>query len=92
MTAPHKILEGERGFCKVLAGAYDLSRLTDGLSEAWHLLDNGMKSCSCCHLIHAAFDALNNIRNETPLRPGNVNAVWGETTSEPILSHIGSIM
>ena len=66
ITAPHTILEGEKGFCKVFAGEYDLSRLTDGLGESWHLLDNGLKPYSCCHLIHAAFDALDNIRDETP--------------------------
>ncbi len=92
ITAPHTILEGEKGFCKVFAGEYDLSRLTDGLGEIWHLLDNGLKPYSCCHLIHAAFDALDNIRDETPLRPEDVNAVRVATNSEPILSHIGSIM
>ena len=92
ITAPHTILEGEKGFCKVFAGKYDLSRLTDSLGETWHLLDNGLKPYSCCHLIHAAFDALDNIRDETPLRPEDVNAVRVATNSEPILSHIGSIM
>jgi 2-methylcitrate dehydratase PrpD len=92
ITAPHTILEGEKGFCKVFAGEYDLSRLTDGLSETWHLLDNGLKPYSCCHLIHAAFDALDNIRDETPLRPEDIKAVRVATNSEPILSHIGSIM
>ena len=92
ITAPHTILEGEKGFCKVFAGEYDLTRLTDGLSETWHLLDNGLKPYSCCHLIHAAFDALDNIRDETPIRPEDVKAVRVATNSEPILSHIGSIM
>ena len=92
ITAPHTILEGEKGFCKVFAGKYDLSRLTDSLGETWHLLDNGLKPYSCCHLIHAAFDALDNIRDETPLRPEDVKAVRVATNSEPILSHIGSIM
>ena len=92
ITAPHTIPEGEKGFCKVFAGEYDLSRLTDGLGEIWHLLDNGLKPYSCCHLIHATFDALDNIRDETPLWPEDVNAVRVATNSEPILSHIGSIM
>lgn len=92
ITAPHTILEGEKGFCKVFAGEYDLSRLTDELGETWHLLDNGLKPYSCCHLIHAAFDALDNIRDETALRPEEIKAVRVATNSEPILSHIGSIM
>ena len=43
ITGSPTILEGEKGFCKVFAGEYDLSRLTDGLGDRWHLLDNGIK-------------------------------------------------
>ncbi len=91
ITGPHSIIEGEKGFCKVFAGEYDLSRLTDGLGSHYHLLDNGLKPYSCCHLIHAAFDALDNARDETPLTPDNVKSITVATNSEPILSHIGSI-
>lgn len=91
ITGPHSIIEGEKGFCKVFAGEYDLSRLTDGLGSHYHLLDNGLKPYSCCHLIHAAFDALDDARDETPLTPENVKSITVATNSEPILSHIGSI-
>jgi len=91
ITGPHSIIEGEKGFCKVFAGDYDLSRLTDGLGSHYHLLDNGLKPYSCCHLIHAAFDALDDARDETPLTPENVKSITVATNSEPILSHIGSI-
>jgi 2-methylcitrate dehydratase PrpD len=91
ITGPHSIIEGEKGFCKVFAGEYDLSRLTDGLGSHYHLLDNGLKPYSCCHLIHAAFDALDNARDETPLTPDDVKSITVATNSEPILSHIGSI-
>ncbi len=91
ITAPHTIIEGEKGFCAVFAGEYDLSRLTDGLGETWHMLDNGIKPYSCCHLIHAAFDALDNIRDRGPVRAEDVTAIRVATNSEPILSHIGSI-
>ena len=66
--------------------------MTDELGKKWHLLDNGLKPYSCCHLIHAVFDALDNIRDETPLRPEDIKAVRVATNSEPILSHIGSII
>ena len=92
ITAPHTILEGEKGFCEVFAGEYDLKRLTDGLGERWHLLDNGLKPYSCCHLIHAAFDALDLIRDEHSLEVHEIESVTVATNSEPILSHIGSIM
>jgi 2-methylcitrate dehydratase PrpD len=92
ITGPHSILEGEKGFCKVFAVDYDLARLTDGLGEHYHLLDNGLKPYSCCHLIHAAFDALDVVREDTPLKPEDVKSITVATNSEPILSHIGSII
>jgi 2-methylcitrate dehydratase PrpD len=92
ITGPHSILEGEKGFCKVFAGEYDLTRLTEGLGERYHLLDNALKPYSCCHLIHAAFDALDALREREPLRPQDVAQMTVYTNSEPILSHIGSIV
>ncbi len=92
ITGPHSILEGEKGFCKVFAGEYDLARLTDGLGTHYHLLDNALKPYSCCHLIHAAFDALDNARDKEPLAPEQIKSITVYTNSEPILSHIGSIL
>lgn len=92
ITGPHSILEGEKGFCKVFAGDYDLNRLTEDLGTRYHLLDNALKPYSCCHLIHAAFDALDNLREREPLRPADVRQITVYTNSEPILSHIGSII
>jgi len=92
ITGPHSILEGEKGFCKVFAGDYDLARLTDGLGKRYHLLDNALKPYSCCHLIHAAFDALDQLRDREPIGPQDVRQITVYTNSEPILSHIGSII
>ena len=92
ITGPHSILEGEKGFCKVFAGDYDLNRLTEGLGTRYHLLDNALKPYSCCHLIHAAFDALDNVRDRVAFSPEDVDSIVVYTNSEPILSHIGSII
>ena len=92
ITGPHSILEGEKGFCKVFAGDYDLKRLTDGLGTHYHILDNALKPYSCCHLIHPAFDALDKLRETVPLKPEQVKSITVYTNSEPILSHIGSIV
>jgi len=92
ITGPQSILEGEKGFCKVFAGDYDLNRLTDGLGSHYHLLDNALKPYSCCHLIHAAFDALDNVRDREPLAAEQVRQITVYTNSEQILSHIGSII
>jgi 2-methylcitrate dehydratase PrpD len=92
ITGPHSILEGEKGFCKVFAGDYDLGRLTEALGTRYHLLDNALKPYSCCHLIHAAFDALDTLRDREAFQPRDVRQITVYTNSEPILSHIGSII
>jgi 2-methylcitrate dehydratase PrpD len=92
ITGPRSILEGEKGFCKVFAGEYDLNRLIDGLGSNYHLLDNALKPYSCCHLIHAAFDALDKARDREPIAADQVKQMTVYTNSEPILSHIGSII
>lgn len=92
ITGPHSILEGEKGFCKVFAVDYDLKRLTDGLGSHYHLLDNAIKPYSCCHLIHAAFDALDQLRDRETFSPDDVDKILVYTNSEQILSHIGSIV
>lgn len=92
ITGPHSILEGEKGFCKVFAVDYDLARLTDGLGTLYHTLDNALKPYSCCHLIHAAFDTLDKLRDREPVDPDQVEQMLVYTNSEQILSHIGSII
>jgi 2-methylcitrate dehydratase PrpD len=76
----------------VFAVDYDLGRLTEGLGSRYHLLDNALKPYSCCHLIHAAFDALDQLRDRAPLRAEDVARITVYTNSEQILSHIGSIV
>lgn len=92
ITGPHSILEGEKGFCKVFAVDYDLNRLTEGLGTLYHTLDNALKPYSCCHLIHAAFDTLDKLRDREPVDPDQVEQMLVYTNSEQILSHIGSII
>ena len=92
ITGPHSILEGEKGFCKVFAVDYDINRLTDGLGTLYHTLDNALKPYSCCHLIHAAFDTLDKLRDRETVEPDQIEQMLVYTNSEQILSHIGSII
>jgi len=93
ITGPHSILEGEKGFCKVFAGEEaNIGRLTEGLGTKYHLLDNGLKPHSCCHLIHGHLDALDVVRSKADISPDNVKSITVATNSPQILSHIGSIM
>ena len=92
ITGPHSILEGEKGFCKVFAVDYDINRLTEGLGTLYHTLDNALKPYSCCHLIHAAFDTLDKLRDRETVEPDQIEQMLVYTNSEQILSHIGSII
>lgn len=91
ITGPRSILEGEKGFFNVFAGEYDLSRLTAGLGEKYHLLDNAIKVHSCCHHIHVAFDALDKVREREPIGPDQVKSMVVFTNSKHILGNIGTI-
>ncbi|MBI4190402.1 MAG: MmgE/PrpD family protein [Betaproteobacteria bacterium] len=92
ITGPQSILEGQKGFCKVFAGEYSLDRLTEGLGTKYHMLDNALKLYSCCHHIHAPFDALDLVRDREGLKPEEIKSITVYTNSEPILSYIGSIV
>jgi len=93
ITGPHSILEGEKGFCKTFGGPeVDITRLTEDLGTRFHLLDNGLKPHSCCHLIHAHLDALDVVRSKADISPDNVKSIKAATNSQQILSHIGSII
>jgi 2-methylcitrate dehydratase PrpD len=69
----------------------NIARLTEGLGSTYHLLDNGLKPHSCCHLIHAHLDALDVVRSKADISPENVKSMKVASNSPQILSHIGSI-
>lgn len=92
ITGPHSILEGEKGFCKVFAGEYDLNRLTDGLGTRYELLDNGLKPHSCCHVIHAALDTLDKVRETQPLRPDEIKSITVYMNSDRLQALVGTIV
>jgi len=92
ITGPHSILEGEKGFCKVFAGQYDLNRLTGGLGTRFEMLDNALKPYSCCHVIHASLDTLDKIREREPVRPEQVKAVRVYLNSDRLQALVGTIV
>ena len=92
ITGPQSILEGEKGFCKVFAGEYDLKLLTDRLGSYYHLPETALKAHSCNHLIHAAFDALDLARDRVPFTLDDVEQINVYTPSKRILAHVGSIV
>jgi 2-methylcitrate dehydratase PrpD len=66
-TGGTTVLEGRFGFLNLFSTEPHPERLTDGLGEHWHLLDDGFKPYACGSLIHAAIDAAIHIgRSHTP--------------------------
>lgn len=92
ITGPHSILEGEKGFCKVFAGEYDLNRLTHGLGTRYELMDNGLKPHSCCHVIHATLDTLDKIRETQPLKPDEIKSIKVYMNSDRLQALVGTIV
>ncbi len=92
ITGPHSILEGEKGFCKVFAGEYDLSRLTNGLGTRYELTENALKPHSCCHVIHASLDTLDQIRDTESVQPKQVKSIKVFMNSDRLQALVGTII
>ena len=61
-TGASKILEGDRGFFRAMSTGFDASRITDGLSANWKIVENCYKLHSCCGHTHTAIDVALDIR------------------------------
>ncbi len=92
ITGPHSVLEGEKGFCKVFAGEYDLTRLTNGLGTRYELVDNALKPYSCCHVIHAALDTIDEIRDRVPIDPLEMKSIKVFMNSDRLQALVGTII
>ncbi len=92
ITGPRSILEGEKGFCKVFAGEYDLKRLTEGLGSHFHLPDTALKPHSCNHGMHVVFDALDQMRAREPVTADQVKQVAVRTANPRLFVHLGSMI
>lgn len=92
ITGPRSILEGEKGFCRVFAGEYDLTRLTEGLGSLYHLPDTALKPHSCNHGMHVVFDALDKIRERIPVAAKDVKQITVHAANPRLFVHVGSII
>jgi len=92
ITGPGTILEGEKGFCKSFGRTFDLDRLTDQLGKRYRMLENALKPHACCHLIHTAFDAFDEVQKKRRLKADQIKSILVTSNSKPILTHIGSII
>jgi 2-methylcitrate dehydratase PrpD len=61
-TGATRILEGERGFFRATAAAFDATRITHELGQRWKITENCYKLHSCCAHTHTAIDVALDIR------------------------------
>ncbi len=74
-TSATTILEGERGFLRVLAPDPDPRLLVTELGTRWNLPANGYKAYPSGSLTHPTIDALRELRERHPFRPSDVESV-----------------
>ena len=67
-----KILEGDRGFFRAMSSGFDASRITDGLSARWKIVENCYKLHSCCGHTHTAIDVALTMRAAQRWTPRDV--------------------
>jgi len=60
-TGAKRILEGEKGFCKVTSRDCDFNKITEGLGKDYKILEVSFKSYSSCGHTHSAIDAAKEI-------------------------------
>jgi len=75
VTGSATIVEGERGFLRVLSPDPVPELLLDRLGERWHLPDNGYKAYPSGSLTHPAMDAILALRAEHGFTAGDVSRV-----------------
>ncbi|MDN5347699.1 MAG: hypothetical protein PWP65_1263 [Clostridia bacterium] len=62
-TGPATILEGENGFLRATSDGADISRLADGLGEAFRIMRVGIKRHAACRYCHTSIDAALEIKD-----------------------------
>jgi 2-methylcitrate dehydratase PrpD len=78
-TGPSRILEGDRGFFRAMSDSHDASRLVDGLSQHWKILENCYKMHACCGHTHTGIDMAIDIRKHTGRPIDDIKSVQVET-------------
>ncbi len=76
-TGPRGVFEGRFGLYRSHFGenGWDVSRLTVGLGERWHLLDTSLKPYPCCHYNHAFIDCAQELRRAHALTAEMIDQV-----------------
>jgi 2-methylcitrate dehydratase len=71
-TGPEHVIEGKEGLVHCFGPEWDLSRLTDGLGDAWRIERCGMKAFPAEALTHTPISAVLDLVTEHDLAPDEV--------------------
>lgn len=74
-SAGEKALEGPRGFAAVTSGAFDASRIGEGLGRDFSLMVNAYKPYACGLVVHPAIDGCSRLRAAHHPDPASITAV-----------------
>jgi 2-methylcitrate dehydratase PrpD len=78
-TGPEAIFEGEDGFCRSMSNTYDLSKLTDKLGRKYFISDQRFVRYVTCGAMHAAIDAVVELRNKHKIRADAIELIEART-------------
>jgi 2-methylcitrate dehydratase PrpD len=74
-TGPSAVLEGPAGVYEAFLGRDDLDVPTDDLGTRWDTPDIAFKPYPCCHFMHAALDAADELRTRLGLHADDVAGI-----------------
>lgn len=88
VTGPSRVLEGEMGLLRIVAGdAIRPQHLLEGLGQRYAIADTYFKPYPCCRHYHAAIDAVRALRDEHKFRPEDIESVAIGLYSVGVLGH-----
>ena len=89
LTGITDILEADYGgYCRVMADAQDLARITSGLGEKYEVLNVGFKVFSCCGSNFTALEALSDLMRDHALRAADIRKITVNSSTVTKL-HVG---
>ena len=78
-SGPENIFEGPMGFCRNVADAYNLEKITEQLGSRWRILEVYFKKHASCSFSHTTMDAALEIVASHPIGLGDIERVIVKT-------------
>lgn len=93
LTGPQEVFEGRDGFIRAYTTCGDASILTNELGNDFYVLKDAFKYYPCCGCIHAALDAIFDIKKDYGIKPEEIVEIkaYSPTSSQYIVGEPLSI-